>query len=80
MDYSESKTKCIYIKDMHKKVKKKPNQNNNNNKKPEKNKPWLPPESLSRIINTINVTYTPHVMHAKVNIRLGSVLYDGMNN
>lgn len=70
MDYSESKTKYIYIKDMHKKVLK------NNNK----NKPWLPPESLSRIIYTINVTYTPHVMHAKINIRLGSVLYYGMNN
>lgn len=67
MDYSESKTKYIYIKDMHK-------------KKFKKNKPWLPPESLSRIINTINVTYTPHVMHAKINIRLGSVLYYGMNN
>lgn len=43
------------------------------------NKPQLPPEYLSRIINTINVTYTPHVMHAKINIRLGSVLYYGMN-
>lgn len=72
MDYSESKTKYIYIKDMHKKSLK---QQQNN-----KNKPWLPPESLSRIINTINVTYTPHVMHAKINIRLGSVLYYGMNN